>query len=96
MKPLDARTLVAVALLAGTASAQTPNGTPRTLPVVRATTAPVWRCAIDDALRPHHARDAAICDADFTAASLRASVATKRLAALDPGCALALAANIAR
>lgn len=88
--------LALVAACAGIAGAQTPGGTLPTLPVVRTTTAPVWRCAIDEALRPRHAQGAAICDADFTAASLRASVAAGRMTVLDAACALALAANIER
>lgn len=99
MKPLNCTIQGAIALAvmyAGAAGAQTPNGARPTLPVVRTTAAPVWRCAIDDALRPRHARDAAICDADFTAATLRASVATGRLTGLETSCALALAANVER
>lgn len=90
------RALLLVTLFASAAGAQTPNGARPTLPVVTTTTMPVWHCAVDDPLRARHGRDAAICNADFTAASLRASVATGRLTDLDPACALTLAANIER
>lgn len=95
-RPTTLQLFLPFVLIGGSAAGQSPVAIPMTLPTVRTVSGSIWQCRVDDALRERHGRDAAICDADFSAAALRAAASAGILPAADRDCVPLLAANIER